>query len=90
MFRELSNLERTRPDIKIIAFNAEGIFTNAPIDVRAVREFMAGRDDMEYTIYIDTHRIAVNGELLIFRYPCRNMFPRDFPHRYDRTAFEPC
>lgn len=60
VFRDLAVLARTRPDVKVVAFNAEGIFTHAPIDVAAVRRFVARRDDMDYPIYIDTHRVAVN------------------------------
>ncbi|KAL1949266.1 hypothetical protein VTO73DRAFT_8147 [Trametes versicolor] len=61
VFRDLAVLARTRPDVKVVAFNAEGIFTHAPIDVAAVRRFVARRDDMDYPIYIDTHRVAVNS-----------------------------
>ena len=60
VFRDLSTLAHTRPDIKVITFNSEGIFTNAPIDVAAVKAFIAARDDMNYPIYIDTQRVAVN------------------------------
>lgn len=59
VFHELSTLAQTRPEIKVITFNAEGIFTNAPINVAAVKAFIAGREDMNYPIYIDTHRVAV-------------------------------
>ncbi|KAI9000534.1 hypothetical protein BD414DRAFT_471925 [Trametes punicea] len=61
VFRDLSALARTRSDIKIITFNSEGIFTNAPIDVAAVKRFVTRRDDMDYPVYIDTHRVAVNS-----------------------------
>ncbi|RDX57532.1 hypothetical protein OH76DRAFT_1395361 [Lentinus brumalis] len=61
VFRDLSTLAQTRPDIKVITFNSEGIFTNAPIDVTAVKAFIAARDDMNYPIYIDTHRVAVSS-----------------------------
>ncbi|KAI0787890.1 hypothetical protein C8Q74DRAFT_641310 [Fomes fomentarius] len=61
VFHELSTLAQTRPEIKVITFNAEGIFTNAPINVAAVKAFIAGRDDMNYPIYIDTHRVAVTS-----------------------------
>ncbi|CDO70876.1 hypothetical protein BN946_scf184804.g8 [Trametes cinnabarina] len=60
VFRDLSALARTRSDIKIITFNSEGIFTNAPIDVAAVKRFVSRRDDMDYPVYIDTQRVAVN------------------------------
>ncbi|OBZ72358.1 hypothetical protein A0H81_07842 [Grifola frondosa] len=40
-FRDLSNISATRPDIKIITFNVEGIFTKAPIDVATVRAVRA-------------------------------------------------
>ncbi|OSD06365.1 hypothetical protein PYCCODRAFT_1431369 [Trametes coccinea BRFM310] len=61
VFRDLSALARTRPDIKIITFNSEGIFTNAAIDVAAVKRFVSKRDDMDYPVYIDTQRVAVNS-----------------------------
>ncbi|TBU55307.1 hypothetical protein BD310DRAFT_933998 [Dichomitus squalens] len=61
VFRDLSTLAQTRPEIKVITFNSEGIFTNAPIDVAAVKAFVASRDDMKYPIFIDTHRVAVNS-----------------------------
>ncbi|KAI0671556.1 hypothetical protein C8Q78DRAFT_1029522 [Trametes maxima] len=61
VFRDLSAIARTHPNIKVVAFNSEGIFTNAPIDVAAVRKFVARRDDMDYPIYVDTHRVAVNS-----------------------------
>ncbi|KAI0768100.1 hypothetical protein BD413DRAFT_138742 [Trametes elegans] len=62
VFRDLSAIARTHaPDVKVVAFNSEGIFTNAPIDTAAVRRFIARRDDMEYPIFIDTHRVAVNS-----------------------------
>ena len=61
VFRDLSQLAQTRPEIKVITFNSEGIYSHAPTDVAAVKAFVAGRDDMNYPIYIDTHRVAVNG-----------------------------
>ena len=61
VFRDLSTLATTRQDIKVITFNSEGIFTNTPIDVAAVKAFVAARNDMKYPIFIDTHRVAVNG-----------------------------
>ncbi|KAI0360096.1 hypothetical protein OH77DRAFT_1419486 [Trametes cingulata] len=61
VFRDLSTIARTRSEIKIVTFNSEGIFTQAPIDVAAVKKFIARRDDMDYPIYIDTHRVAVNS-----------------------------
>lgn len=61
VFEELSKIAQTRPEIKVITFNSETIFTNAPIDVGFVKGFVAARGDMNYPIYIDTQRIAVNG-----------------------------
>ncbi|KAI0329066.1 hypothetical protein GY45DRAFT_1362260 [Cubamyces sp. BRFM 1775] len=61
VFRDLSAIARSHPEIKIITFNSEGIFTNAPIDAAAVRRFVAQRDDMDYPVFIDTHRVAVNS-----------------------------
>ena len=60
VFRDLSAIARSHPEIKIITFNSEGIFTNAPIDAPAVKRFVARRDDMDYPVFIDTHRVAVN------------------------------
>ena len=36
--------------------NPERIYSHAPTDIAAVKAFVAGRDDMNYPIYIDTHR----------------------------------
>ncbi|KAI0710081.1 hypothetical protein C8Q76DRAFT_695205 [Earliella scabrosa] len=69
VFRDLSQLAQTRPEIKVITFNSEGIYSHAPTDVAAVKAFVAGRDDMNYPIYIDTHRVAVNA---IFQ-PAQNL-----------------
>ena len=47
--------------VKVVSFADEGIFNNKPTDVGAMKAFVFGRTDMNYPIYIDTHRVAVNG-----------------------------
>ncbi|KAH9945284.1 uncharacterized protein BXZ73DRAFT_37922 [Epithele typhae] len=61
VFDDLSRIAQTRPEIKVITFNSETIFTNAPVDVGFVKNFVASRTDMKYPIFIDTHRVAVNS-----------------------------
>ncbi|PIL35755.1 hypothetical protein GSI_02485 [Ganoderma sinense ZZ0214-1] len=61
VFRDLSALVQSHPEIKVITFNSEGIFTNASVDIAAVKAFVASRNDMNYPIFIDTHRVAVNS-----------------------------
>lgn len=67
MFRDLSALVQKHPEIKVVTFNSEGIFTNAPVDTAAVKAFVASRNDMNYPIFIDTHRVAVNCTCHIVR-----------------------
>ncbi|KAI0925919.1 hypothetical protein AcV5_008522 [Taiwanofungus camphoratus] len=49
------------PSIKVVTFNHEGIFTKADIDRTVVKKFINSRNDMNYPIYIDTNRIAVEA-----------------------------
>ena len=69
VFEELTRIVQTRPEIKVITFNSETIFTNGAIDVNFVKGFVAARNDMEFPIYIDTHRVAVNGTWCPARLP---------------------
>ncbi|OCH95437.1 hypothetical protein OBBRIDRAFT_788327 [Obba rivulosa] len=67
--KHLSELAITQPDVKLITFNHEGIFSNASANVAAVKQFVKDRDDMIYPIYIDVNRIAIE---LIFE-PGQNL-----------------
>ena len=75
VFDDLSKIAQTRPEIKVITFNSETIFTNAPIDVGFVKGFVAARNDMKYPIYIDTHRVAVNSASVREIVPVPGSFP---------------
>ncbi|KZT73109.1 hypothetical protein DAEQUDRAFT_722228 [Daedalea quercina L-15889] len=57
----LSRINATKPDVKVITFNHEGIFNKTAIDRPIVKNFIDGRSDMNYPIYIDSHRVAVQG-----------------------------
>ncbi|CCM04985.1 uncharacterized protein FIBRA_07183 [Fibroporia radiculosa] len=57
----LSNIVATEPDVKVITFNHEGIFTKAEIDRAVVKNFIDSRNDMDYPIYIDSERVAVEA-----------------------------
>ena len=57
----LSRVSATKPDVKVITFNHEGIFNKTEIDRSVVKAFVDGRNDMDYPIYIDSHRVAVQG-----------------------------
>ncbi|TFY61954.1 hypothetical protein EVJ58_g4182 [Rhodofomes roseus] len=57
----LSRISATKPDAKVITFNHEGIFNKTEIDRSIVQNFIDGRGDMNYPIYIDSHRVAVQG-----------------------------
>ncbi|KZT07685.1 uncharacterized protein LAESUDRAFT_724671 [Laetiporus sulphureus 93-53] len=57
----LSKVSATMPDVKVISFDHEGIFTKAEIDRTVVKKFVSGRKDMEYPTYIDSKRVAVQA-----------------------------
>jgi len=57
----LSDAAAQYPEIKIITFNHEGIFTRAEIDKSVVQDFVSDRDDMNYPIYIDINCVAVQA-----------------------------
>ncbi|KAH9926837.1 hypothetical protein B0H21DRAFT_764008 [Amylocystis lapponica] len=57
----LSDAAAKYPEIKVITFNHEGIFTKAEIDTAVVRNFVSRRDDMNYPLYIDINRVAVQA-----------------------------
>lgn len=48
-----------KPDVKVITFNHEGIFTKADINRTVVKGFVDSRGDMNYPIYIDSQRVAI-------------------------------
>ena len=58
----LARVNATKPDVKVITFNHEGIFNKTEIDRSVVKTFVDGRNDMDYPIYIDSHRVAVQGK----------------------------
>lgn len=60
----LSNVSATMPDVKVISFDHEGIFTKAETDRAVVKKFVDGRQDIEYPTYIDSKRVAVQGSAL--------------------------
>ncbi|KAH9928667.1 uncharacterized protein B0H18DRAFT_1084408 [Fomitopsis serialis] len=51
-------INATKPDVKVITFNHEGIFNKTAI-------VGPSRSDMDYPIYIDSHRVAVQGIVFI-------------------------
>lgn len=50
-----------KPDVKVITFNHEGIFTKADINRTVVKGFVDSRGDMNYPIYIDSQRVAIRS-----------------------------
>ncbi|PCH42305.1 hypothetical protein WOLCODRAFT_152330 [Wolfiporia cocos MD-104 SS10] len=57
----LSKINASKPDVKLITFNHEGIFNKTDIDRSIVDDFVSGRDDMDYPVYIDMKRVAVQS-----------------------------
>ncbi|KAI0734247.1 hypothetical protein C8Q72DRAFT_923633, partial [Fomitopsis betulina] len=57
----LSRVNATKTDVKVITFNHEGIFNKTEIDRSVVKTFVNSRNDMDYPVYIDSHRIAVQS-----------------------------
>lgn len=58
----LSRVNATKTDVKVITFNHEGIFNKTEIDRSVVKTFVNSRNDMDYPVYIDSHRIAVQSK----------------------------
>ena len=61
MFQHLSEVAANERAVKVVTFADEGIFNNTPTDVAALKNFIFARTDMNYPIYVDTHRVAYNG-----------------------------
>lgn len=65
VFDHLSEIERHQPDVKVITFNHEGIFSQAATDIDALKAFISMKGNLKYPIYVDVNRTAINGESLI-------------------------
>ena len=88
VFDHLSEIELHQPDVKVITFNHEGIFSQAATDVDALKAFISMKGNLRYPIYVDVNRTAINGGLanwtsLVSLSPWRSYFS------YFQTRAEP-
>ena len=61
VFSHLSDIA-SRPGIKVITYDHEGIFNNAETNISELKQFVLSRSNMNYPIYVDVKRVAINGE----------------------------
>ena len=60
--------------MKVISFNHEGIFNNAETNITAVKNFVLSRPDMNFPVFVDVRRVAINGACMdIANDICRNL-----------------
>lgn len=59
--KHLSELVAIYPDVKLITFCHEGIFSNANANAGGIRQFVKTRTDMNYPIYVDIQRVAIES-----------------------------
>ena len=52
----------SKPGIKVITFNHEGIFNNTETNIPALKDFVLSRNNMNYPIYVDVNRLAIDGK----------------------------
>ncbi|KAJ3554544.1 hypothetical protein NM688_g3053 [Phlebia brevispora] len=60
VFPHLSNIAN-RPGMKVISYNHEGIFNNTETNIPAVKNFVLSRQDMNFPIFVDVKRLAINS-----------------------------
>lgn len=63
VFDHLSEIALNQPDVKVITFNHEGIFSQAATDIEALKAFIKMKGNLQYPIFVDINRIAINGVL---------------------------
>ncbi|KAL4252553.1 hypothetical protein ABKN59_005021 [Abortiporus biennis] len=61
VFDHLSEINETKPEVKVITFNNEGIFSNIPTDIHALKYFIARKNNLNYPIFVDEKRIAIDA-----------------------------
>lgn len=62
VFPHLTEIAANHPNTKVITFANEGIFNGADTDMSSLKAFVFARNDMNYPIYVDSNRVAFNGE----------------------------
>lgn len=61
MFGHLSQIATNR-DVKVLTYNHEGIFNQSETDVEALKTFIQEQGNMDYPIFVDVNRVAIDGE----------------------------